>query len=140
MTTGFERMAMAAGAAIGAVLSFFLGGISPAVVWMTVFMAVDYATGICASIITGQTCAWRGLKGIAKKGLLFMIVVLCHGADVILGTTGIRDGAVFAIIINEAISCLENIDRAGLGVYIPAPLRRALKKVENEQTKGETSP
>lgn len=135
MPNCIDRIAMTVGAAIGAVLSFFLGGISPAVVWMTVFMAVDYATGICASVITGQTCAWRGVKGIAKKGLLFMIVVLCHGADEILGTTGIRDGAVFAIIINEAISCLENMDRAGLGPYIPAPLRRALKNVENDQSK-----
>ena len=124
--------------ATGAAASWLFGGIDKTIVWLTVFVALDWVSGLCASLITREASSARGFRGLVKKALIFAIVVLCHGADVVLGTNGIRDTVVAIALANEVLSIVENIERAGLGAYIPPRVRKALKQLKDEQGKEES--
>jgi toxin secretion/phage lysis holin len=73
-----------------------------------------------------------GFKGLIKKGVMLLIVLVgCH-LDLLIGSSFIKDAVVIAFAANETISIIEN---AGLmGIPIPSVLLKAievLKKHEN---------
>lgn len=128
-----EQIVLSIGGALGAFASFALGGIDNAIIWLFIFTVVDYMTGIFAAARLGELSADKGRDGLLKKSFIFVIVALCHGADVVLDTKVLRDGAVIAYMVNEGLSVIENADRIGWGDYIPAPLRRALAAIKEKE-------
>ena len=63
-------------------------------------------------------------KGLCRKGMTLLIIIIAHRLDLMLGTTVIRDAVVIAFVANETISIVEN---AGLmGVPIPAAIVKAI--------------
>ena len=121
--------------AIGAVGSFIagaLGGWDSALITLAVFMLIDYFTGwIVAAVFnksqkteTGAYSSAIGLKGVCKKIMILLLVMVAYRMDQLIGGTYIRDGACIVFIGNEAMSILEN---AGLmGIPIPKPIKNAL--------------
>ena len=66
-----------------------------------------------------------GWKGLCRKGMTLLFVLIAYRLDLALGTTYIRDAVVIGFMANELISIVEN---AGLmGVPLPAVITKAIE-------------
>lgn len=126
-----DALCAAIGAA-GAFISASYGGWSAALTTLMIFMAVDYVTGMIVAGIfhksektkDGTLESRAGWKGICRKGVSLLVVLIACRLDLLIGTNFIRDTTVIAFIVNETISIIEN---AGLmGVPIPAVIVSAI--------------
>ena len=128
-------------AAIGAVGSFIagaLGGWDSAIITLCVFMAIDYATGfIVAGVFhkskkseSGGLKSHEGWKGLCKKGMILLLVVVANLLDKQIGANYVRDAVCIFFMVNEGVSILEN---AGLmGLPIPAWLTKAFDILQSK--------
>lgn len=116
----------------GGCIAAAYGGWSQAMTTLMIAMAADYITGLIVAGVfhkstkseTGALESRAGWKGLCRKGMTLLIVLIAARLDLALGTAGIRDAVVIGFIFNETISILEN---AGLmGVEYPSALRNAL--------------
>lgn len=124
---------------IGAgVLSWLVGGFDTPVLALVICMGADYVTGLIVAGVfhTSPKTSGGGLdsrvgwKGLARKFVTLLIVVVANLADVLLGLEYLRDAVIAGFSANECISILEN---AGLmGIRIPGALRDALEKLGQE--------
>lgn len=130
--------------AFGAAIASLLGGWDSALVTLVIFMAVDYLTGLVVAGVFHQSTKTEngsleskaGAKGLFRKGMTLLIVLIAAQLDVVIGTDFVRDAVIIAYIANETISIIEN---AGLmGVPIPDGIKKAieiLKEKEKEELK-----
>lgn len=81
-------------------------------------MILDYITGVTVAVIDKKLSASVGAKGIAKKVLIFVIVIIANIVDIhVIGSGHVmRSVTIMFYIANEAISVLENASEAGLPV------------------------
>lgn len=103
--------------------------------WLFAFVVVDYFTGIFADAKTGTWSSARGLKGLIRKFLILFIAIGFHGIDQILQEPWIGAWAIGALSINEIISILENIEKAGFESIIPQRIRDMLDVVKEKHEK-----
>lgn len=127
---------------IGSMIASFFGGWSSDLATLMIFMGIDYITGLIVAGVfkrskkskNGGLESKVGFKGIAKKVMMLLFVLIGYRLDLLLGSDYIRTAIVIAFIVNETISITEN---AGLiGVPIPKPIMNAidiLKSKEDEQ-------
>lgn len=127
-----EKFFMSIGGFLGFWFSLAVGGVDKAIVWLTVLCILDYCTGVAAAFKTGTWCSGVGFRGLWKKCFIFIIVSFCYGIDQTIHADMLRNMAIFAYATNEAGSIIENIDRLGLGGYIPAFLRNGLKQLQEK--------
>lgn len=117
--------------AIGTGVTWLLGS------WDTViaFMALDYATGVLRAWINKEVSSDIGLKGIARKTVIFVVLIVAVLLDRLLntGTWVFRTLICYFYIANEGISLLENC--AGLGLPIPEKLKDALVQLKDGEKK-----
>ena len=123
---------------VGSFIAGLFGGWDASMVTLLLFMGVDALTGIMPAYagrssksqsgkLSSKSC-WRGL---AKKCVSLLLVLVAARLDITLGTTYIRDAVCIAFVVNELISITEN---AGLlGVPLPGILTKAIELL---QTKG----
>lgn len=118
---------------MGARIAAVFGGWSAALTTLIIFMAIDYISGLILAGVfhrsskteSGTLESKAGWKGLCRKGLTLLIVVVASRLDVMLGTTFVKDAVCIAYICNEALSILEN---AGLmGVPIPKAVKNAIE-------------
>ena len=119
-------------------LSGIVGGFDTPVLVLVVSMGVDYVTGLIVAGVFhaspktsgGGLDSRGGWKGLARKFVTLLIVVIANLADILLEVHYIRDAAIIGFCANECISILEN---AGLmGIRIPRVLTAALEKLSEE--------
>lgn len=96
--------------------------------WLCYFVAADWLTGFYAAKRT-KTYA----SAVGQKLLIIFVAIGFHGVDQILDMPFIGVWAEGALAINELISILENIERAGHGSIIPKYIREMLDIVRKEQ-------
>lgn len=125
----------------GAVASAF-GGWSAGLSTLLIFMAIDYISGLIVAGVFhkspksegGALESRAGWKGLVRKGMTLLIVLVGCRLDILLGVTYIRDALVVAFCANELISITEN---AGLmGVPIPEALKEAIDLLKNSKEKN----
>ena len=127
---------------VGSTIASFFGGFDAALITLLIFMGVDYATGLIVAGVfhksekteNGALESRAGWKGLCRKGVSLLVVLVACRLDMIMGSNFIRDATVIAFIANETISIIEN---AGLmGVPIPSVITKAIevlkKKSERE--------
>ena len=127
---------------LGAAIAKLFGGWSDGMTTLLIFMCIDYITGIlCAAVfqkskksesgaLTSDAC-WKGL---IKKGISLLIVLIGCRLDLLIGTNYIRDAVVIAFCVSEALSILEN---AGImGVPIPPVITKAIEVLKKEEGGG----
>ena len=130
---------------VGSTIASFFGGFDAALITLLIFMGVDYATGLIVAGVfhksekteNGALESRAGWKGLCRKGVSLLVVLVACRLDMIMGSNFIRDSTVIAFIANETISIIEN---AGLmGVPIPSVITKAIevlkKKSEREDKK-----
>lgn len=128
--------------AVGSGVAYIFGGWDASIITLLIFMAIDYLTGIIVAGIfhksnktkSGALESRAGWKGLVKKCVTLLFVVVAVRLDILTGSSYIRDAVCIAFIVNELISIVEN---AGLmGVPVPAAITKAidiLKLKENEK-------
>lgn len=110
---------------IAIIVEYAFGSWSEALSFLCLLVAVDYLTGISASIKEGSGInSNKGFWGIGKKALMFVVIALLHRADVLLETDILMTGAVYFYIANELISIVENLDR--LNFPMPPQLKQII--------------
>lgn len=127
---------------IGSAISGFFGGWTSAMTTLIIFMAIDYVTGLVVAGVfkksgkseSGGLESRAGWKGLCRKGMVLLILLVACRLDLAIGTTYIKDAVCIAFVANETISIVEN---AGLmGVPIPAIIVKAIdilkKKGDND--------
>ncbi len=118
----------------GGAASYLFGGWSSLLEILLAFVIIDYITGFVAAGIEGKLASEVGLKGIAKKVFIFVMVAVAHLADQAAGTQIIRDAAIFFYLANEILSIIEN--SGSIGLPVPPVIVQA---VEILKGKGEVS-
>jgi toxin secretion/phage lysis holin len=128
---------------IGSVAAKMLGGWDAALQTLIIFMAIDYITGLIVAGVfhksekseTGALESRAGWKGLCRKGMTLLIVLVANQLDIVAGTDVIRNAAIIAYIVNETISIIEN---AGLmGLPIPTIIKKALDLLQKQAEESE---
>lgn len=126
------------GGVIGAILSAAFGEWDFALKALCIAMAADYITGLVVAGVfhaspkteSGTLESKAGWKGLARKFVTLLIVVLAHWVDLTLGVTYLRDVVIYGFMANELISLIEN---AGLmGIPMPKALLRAIDVLKDK--------
>ncbi len=116
----------------GSFITYLFGGWSALIQILLAFVVIDYITGVLAAAIGGKLNSNIGLRGIAKKIFIFVIVACGHLVDGALGTQDIvRDAAIYFYIANELLSILENAGEIGLPV--PDVLKNAIERLKGRE-------
>lgn len=129
-------------AILGSVITYMFGGWTQLLQFLLILMALDYLTGIIATLKekTGLNSE-IGFWGLIKKTLMLLSVFIGHQIDLSLGLTWCMSGCVYFWLANELVSIGENYGRIGL--KMPTPLLKAIRvlkdKTEDETKKDENS-
>ena len=125
--------------ALGAFIASMFGGWDAAMSTLVIFMAVDYLTGLIVAGVfhkskkteTGSLESKAGWKGLCRKGMTLLFVLIACRLDLIMQTNFIRDAVIIAYITNEVISIVEN---AGLmGLPIPSAITKAIEVLKEKE-------
>ena len=128
---------------IGAAIAGIFGGGSAGLTTLLIFMGIDYLTGLIVAGVFhkspksegGALESRAGWKGLVRKGMTLLIVLIACRLDVMLGVNYIRDAVVIAFVVNETLSIIEN---AGLmGVPIPAAITKAIEMLRDKSSQNE---
>jgi len=118
-------------AVLGAIITFLLGGWSPLLQVLVIFIAIDYAVGVVVAGYHGKLSSKIGFKGIAKKVLILLLVAVAYSIDTISGDgTLMRDAVIFFYLANELLSILETVGKTSLPV--PDVLKNAVETLNNK--------
>lgn len=118
-------------AVLGAIITFLLGGWSPLLQVLVIFIAIDYVVGVVVAGYHGKLSSKIGFKGIAKKVLILLLVAVAYSIDTILGDgTLMRDAVIFFYLANELLSILETVGKTSLPV--PDVLKNAVETLNNK--------
>lgn len=119
-------------AAMGGGIAGMLGGWDPLIKVLAGMMIADYLSGLAVAAMGrslkteyGGLSSKVGAAGLARKGLMLLVVLVAALLDAAMGTDGsvCRDAACWFYIANEGISILENVGQAG------APYPERLKRL-----------
>lgn len=123
---------------VGTGLTWFLGTWDIALQVLVCFMFLDYITGVLRAYVNKEVSSSVGLKGIARKAVIFVVLIVAVLLDRLLNTGNwvFRTLICYFYIANEGISLLENC--AGLGLPIPEKLKEALAQLKEGEKKEVT--
>lgn len=120
---------------IGAIGGFFTtlyGGWSAGMTTLVLFMAIDYLSGLTVAGVfkqspkskTGALESRAGFKGLCRKGMTLLVVLVAYRLDLLIGTNYVKDAVIIGFCVNELLSIIEN---AGLmGLPLPPIIVKAL--------------
>ena len=123
---------------VGSTVAAAFGGWDAAMITLISMMVIDYLTGVLVAGVfhnspkteNGTLESKAGWKGLCRKGMTLLIVLVAARLDIILGTDFIRDAVIIGYIANETISIIEN---AGLmGVPIPEAIKKAIEVLQQK--------
>lgn len=121
-------------------LSWLIGGWTLLLAVLFTLNILDYITGLTASWMNGEISSKKGLKGIVKKVIVWVWVVVANLLYMATNQIGLDIGQVLPnavavlFIVNEVISIGENSHK--MGVPMPAPISKALAIFKNTNEKG----
>lgn len=130
---------------IGGFISTLYGGWNSSLTTLMIFMCIDYITGLMVAGIfnnsektkTGALESRAGFKGLCRKGVILLIVLVACRLDMVIGSNFVRDATVIAFVTNETISIIEN---AGLmGIPIPKPIIKAIDVLKSKEDEYENT-
>lgn len=139
--TKIKTAVLAAIGTIGGGIAALFGGWTSAMTTLIIFMVIDYATGIIVAGVfhrsgkskSGALESRAGFKGLCRKGMILLILLVACRLDLMLGTGYIKDCVCIAFVVNETLSIIEN---AGLmGVPIPQVLIKAIDVLKAKEEK-----
>ena len=139
--TNIKTAVLAAIVTIGGGIAALFGGWTSAMTTLVIFMVIDYITGIIVAGVfhrsgkskSGALESRAGFKGLCRKGMILLILLVACRLDLMLGTGYIKDCVCIAFVVNETLSIIEN---AGLmGVPIQQVLIKAIDVLKAKEEK-----
>lgn len=133
-----QSICTAAAVAAGTI-SYLVGGWNMPLWVLMVCMGVDYLTGLIVAGVFhaspkssgGGLDSAAGWKGLSRKFVTLLIVVMANLMDLLLELHYIRDAVIVGFCANEMLSVLEN---AGLmGLPIPQVLTEAIDQLRRKE-------
>ena len=123
---------------VGGALSWAFGGLDAAMVALLVCMGVDYLSGSIVALVfhkstkseTGSYNSLYGVRGLFKKGLMLLFVLVAVQIDKLLGTAYVRDAVCLGFCCNEILSITENLGLAG--IPLPQAVTKALEQLHRK--------
>ena len=123
---------------LGSMLAAAFGGWDAAMAALMVCIAVDYVSGSMVALVfhnsrkseSGAYNSAYGLKGLCKKGLMLLFVLVAVQIDRLLGADYVRDAVCIGFCSNEVLSIIENLGLAG--VPMPQAVVRALEQLQKQ--------
>lgn len=125
---------------LGAIVSTLLGGWSTGLTTLVIFMCIDYLTGLAVAGVfhnskktkSGSLKSAEGWKGLIKKCVTFLFVIIAYRLDMLVGSTYIKDAVIIGFTVNEFLSIVEN---AGLmGMPLPNAVTEAVEILKTKAT------
>ena len=134
-----KSIVMAVSGAVGSTLAFFFGGWDTSIAVLLSLMVIDYITGLLVAGVfhkskkseSGALESNACFKGLVKKGMILLYVVVGNLLDKQLGADFVRTGVCVAFIVNEVISITENGDL--MGIPLPSVVRKALNLLNQKE-------
>ncbi len=127
---------------IGGMIAKLFGGWTEDMVTLLVLMTVDFVMGLIIAGVfhnsnksaSGNLDSRAGWKGLCKKGVTLLFVLIAHRLDIALQTEYIKTATIIGFILNELISIVEN---AGLmGVPLPDVIIGAIDILKHKKERG----
>lgn len=116
----------------GAAAAFLFGEWSPLLTLFLITIAIDYISGVAASLKGGRGLnSSVGFWGLAKKALMLLIISMAHYMDLVFDAGFIMNGAISFYLLNEMISITENYGR--LGMPLPPQVTRWIERLKGDQ-------
>jgi len=123
---------------VGSFLAAAFGGWDAALAALLVCISVDYISGSVVALVfhksskseSGAYNSTYGLKGLCKKGLMLLFVLVAVQIDAVLGADYVRDAVCIGFCSNEVLSITENLGLAG--VPMPQAVVNALEQLQKK--------
>jgi len=123
---------------VGSFLAAAFGGWDAALAALLVCISVDYISGSVVALVfhksskseSGAYNSAYGLKGLCKKGLMLLFVLVAVQIDAVLGADYVRDAVCIGFCSNEVLSITENLGLAG--VPMPQAVVNALEQLQKK--------
>ena len=122
----------------GSAVAWAFGGWDAALTALIVCMIADFVSGSLVALVfhysrkseTGRYNSAYGLKGLCKKCLMLLFVIVAVQADRLLGGDFVRDAVCIGFTANEILSIVENLGLAG--VPMPQAVVKALEQLQSK--------
>lgn len=128
---------------LGGLIAVAFGGWDEALVTLVTFMVIDYISGLIVAGVfhkskkteTGTLESRAGWKGLCRKCVTLLFVLIAHRLDLAIGVNYIRNAVIIGFMANELISIVEN---AGLmGIPLPTVIQNAIDILTKKAGEGE---
>ena len=128
---------------IGGAIATLFGGWDTGLITLLIFMIIDYISGLLVAGVfkksektdTGALESRAGFKGLCRKGMMLLFVLIAYRLDLLIHTDYIRDAMIIGFVANELISIVEN---AGLmGIKLPDVIVRAIDILQKKSEEGD---
>ena len=124
---------------LGAAATWAFGGWDTALAALLICIGVDYVSGSIVALVfhksqkseSGAYNSAYGVKGLFKKGLMLLFVLVAVQIDRLLGADYVRDAMCIGFSANEIISIVENLGLAG--IPMPDAVTKALEQLQKKQ-------
>ena len=105
---------------------------------LLVCICVDYVSGSIVALVfhnstkteSGAYNSAYGLKGLCKKCLMLLFVLVAVQIDRALGAEYVRDAVCIGFSVNEILSIIENLGLAG--IPMPEAVVKALEQLQKK--------
>lgn len=99
---------------------------------LLILVVIDFITGLAKGITTSKVSSFRGSKGIIKKAMLFVAIIVAHHMDIIFSQGDTLKNLMLGMIyVNELISIFENLEL--MGVPFPNKLKKILEQCKDKK-------
>lgn len=128
---------------VGSLIASAFGGWDAALITLILFMAIDYVSGLLVAGVfhnskkteTGTLESRAGWKGLCRKGMTLLFVLIAYRLDLAIGVDYIKNAVIIGFMANELISIVEN---AGLmGLPLPAVISKAIDVLTKQAERGD---
>lgn len=128
---------------VGSWVALLFGGWDSGLATLVIFMCLDYVTGLIVAGVfkkskkseSGALESRAGFKGLCRKCLALLFVLVAYRLDLALGINYVRNAVIIGFITNELISLVEN---AGLmGLQLPPVITKAIDILKGQSQKAQ---
>ena len=123
---------------LGSAVCWAFGGWDTAMMTLLVCISVYYVSGSIVALVfhksnkteSGAYNSAYGLKGLCKKCLMLLFVLVAVQIDRVLGGDYVRDAVCIGFSVNEILSIIENLGLAG--IPMPEAIIKALEQLQKK--------
>lgn len=112
-------------------LTWLIGDWNVSLSILVVFMTLDFITGIIKGFITNTVSSNTGFKGVMKKCMYFVALIVANMLDLLIGGVPVfRTIVAYYLIAVEGISLLENLE--AMNVPLPEQIKEKFMSIKDE--------